>query len=318
MRALITGGAGFVGQRLARALLLRGDDVVSAGVHAQPAHWTLSAAERAAVQWMTADFRNADQVDSAVTTARADAIFHLAGVSFPPDADRTPELTYDVNAVGAVRLLGAIARAGIAGSSDPVVLFAGSAVQYGRHEDAEMPLVESAALRPLTVYAASKTAQEVAVLQAFRQNATRAICVRAFNHSGQGHPPQYVLPSLVARAKRIRAGDAQALVIGNDVVRDYLHVDDVVTAYLSLAERGRAGEVYNVASGVGISTVQLARDVLLRAGATAEISFEPALARSSDIPILIGSSAKLARETGWAPRKTHIDIIDELLNAEAD
>jgi GDP-4-dehydro-6-deoxy-D-mannose reductase len=318
MRALITGGAGFVGQRLAHALLIRGDDVVSAGVHAQSTHWTLSSAERDAVEWVTADFRDADQVDRAVSAAGADVIFHLAGVSFPPDADRTPEVTYDVNAIGAVRLLGAIMRAGGAGSGDPVVLFAGSAVQYGRHEDVEMPLAEGAELRPLTVYAASKTAQEVAALQAFRQSATRTICVRAFNHSGQGHPPQYVLPSLVARAKRVRAGEANALVVGNDVVRDYLHVDDVVCAYLSLVERGRAGEVYNVASGVGISTVQLARDVLLRAGAAAEISFEPALARSSDIPTLIGSSTKLAHDTGWAPKKTHIDIIDELLNAEAD
>jgi GDP-4-dehydro-6-deoxy-D-mannose reductase len=315
MRALITGGAGFVGQHLARALLRRGDQVVSAGLHARPGHWILSDVERAAVEWVTADFRDADQVDRAVA-ARPDAIFHLAGVSFPPDAERAPDTAYDVNVLGAVRLLAATRRH--CGAPGAVVIMVGSAVQYGRHDDTEMPLDERAELRPATVYAATKAAQEIAARQAFRQDGLRVICVRAFNHSGVGQPPQYVLPSLVGRAKRIRAGEPPALVIGNNVVRDYLHVDDVVSAYLSLAERGRAGEVYNVASGRGIDTVQLARDVLLRAGATAEISFEPALARSSDIPILIGSSAKLARDTGWAPRKTHIDIIDELLNAEAD
>jgi GDP-4-dehydro-6-deoxy-D-mannose reductase len=181
-----------------------------------------------------------------------------------------------------------------------------------------MPLDESAELRPATVYAATKMAQEVAALQTFRHDGARVICVRPFNHSGAGQPAQYVLPSLVSRVTRIRGGEERGLRMGNDVTRDYLHVDDVVSAYLSLAERGRAGEVYNVASGVGVRTAQLARDVLLRAGANAEISFEPAFARAFDIPTLIGSSTKLARDTGWAPKKTHIDIIDDLLNAEAD
>ncbi|HEY4305664.1 MAG TPA: SDR family NAD(P)-dependent oxidoreductase [Gemmatimonadaceae bacterium] len=316
MRALITGGAGFVGQHLARALVRRGDAVVSANLHAEPTHWILSQSERGSVEWLSADFRDREQVERVVGAARADVVFHLAGVSFPPDAERAPDVAYDVNVLGAVRLLNAIRQTRAAG--DPVVVIVGSAVQYGRHDDAEMPLDEHAELRPATVYAASKAGQEVAALQAFRHDGARVICVRAFNHSGMGQPDHYLLPSLASRVKRLRAASERSLRMGNDVVRDYLHVDDVVTAYLSLAERGGAGEVYNVASGVGINTVQLARDVLLRAGADAEISFEPALARSSDIPTLIGSSAKLARDTGWAPKKTHIDIIDELLNAQAD
>jgi GDP-4-dehydro-6-deoxy-D-mannose reductase len=278
----------------------------------------LRAEERANVEWISADVRDSDQVHRAVDVSRPDAVFHLAGVSFPPEAERSPELTYDVNVLGAVRLLAAVSVRRAAGTLDPVMLFIGSGLQYGRHDNAEMPLAESAELRPLTVYAASKTAQEIVALQAFRHDGARVVCVRAFNHSGRGHSPQYLLPSLVSRARSIQRGDERALRLGNEVVRDYLHVEDVVSAYLSLAERGRAGEVYNVASGVGIRTVELGRDVLLRAGVSAEISFEPALVRASDIPTLIGSPAKLALDTGWAPTKTHSDIIDDLLNAEAD
>jgi GDP-4-dehydro-6-deoxy-D-mannose reductase len=318
MRALITGGAGFVGQWLARALLRRGDEVVAAGLHDQSAASILSPDERARVRWIAADVRDAQQVDAAVEGSRPDAVFHLAGISFPPEADRSPERTYDVNVLGAVRLLAAVGRRRGAGAAGPVLLFVGSGVQYGRHDDAEMPLDESAELRPLTVYASSKTAQEVAALQAHRRDGARVICVRAFNHSGVGQPPQYLLPSLVARACSVRAGNERTLRLGNDVVRDYLHVEDVVAAYLALAERGRAGEVYNVAGGNGVSAVALARDVLLRAGVAAEISSEPTLARASDIPTLIGSPAKLIRDTGWAPTKTHCDIIDDLLNAKAD
>jgi GDP-4-dehydro-6-deoxy-D-mannose reductase len=181
-----------------------------------------------------------------------------------------------------------------------------------------MPLEETAPQRPMTTYAASKAAQEIAALQFHLGAGVRVIATRSFNHSGIGHGMQYLIPSLVARAKRIARGAEKGLSLGNDVVRDYLHVSDVVAAYLQLAARGRPGEVYNVASGRGVSVRQLAAEILLRVGATADISTEAALVRASDIPILIGSPAKLQRDTGWAPARTHADIIEDLLHAATD
>jgi GDP-4-dehydro-6-deoxy-D-mannose reductase len=127
-----------------------------------------------------------------------------------------------------------------------------------------------------------------------------------------------LLPSLVARALRVRGGSERRLTLGNDVVRDYLHVSDVVRAYLLLVERGVAGEVYNVSSGRGVSARQLAEDVLLRVGAPVDISTDPALVRAADVAVNIGSPAKLKHDTGWTPLKTHADIIDDLLNAAKD
>jgi GDP-4-dehydro-6-deoxy-D-mannose reductase len=181
-----------------------------------------------------------------------------------------------------------------------------------------MPLRETAELRPVTTYAASKAAQEVAALQFFRAFEARVICTRSFNHSGIGHGGEYLLPSLIARARRIQRGDETRLALGNDVVRDYLHVSDVVSAYLLLVERGTTGEVYNVSSGHGVSTRQLAEDVLLRAGAPVDISTDPALVRLSDVPVNVGSPAKLKHDTGWTPVKTYADIIDDLLHAAKD
>lgn len=306
MRALITGG-GFVAGHLARALTKRGDEVVVGGLQAVDG-----------VAAVRMDVRSQADVDAALDATLPDAVFHLAGVSFPPEADRAPDVAYDVNAVGVVRLLNAILRGRDAGAPDPVVVVVGTAVQYGRHDEADMPLDEGAEQRPASVYGASKAAQEIAALQFARRFGVRVVCTRSFNHSGTGHGAQYLLPSLVRRVKALSGNDAATLALGNDVVRDYLHVDDVVGAYLLLAERGRAGEVYNVASGQGVSTRQLAADVLLRAGVSAEISTEPALVRASDIPTLIGSPAKLVRDTGWRPAKTYADIIDDLLHAEAD
>jgi GDP-4-dehydro-6-deoxy-D-mannose reductase len=314
MRALITGGGGFVGQWLARALLARGDEVDLTGLGATLAGPNiLTRDERRRTRWMPADMRDAEDVELVVQRSCANVIVHLAGVSFPPDAERAPTTTYDVNALGAVRLLSAVRRQKSAGLADPLVLIVGSGMQYGNHAPDAMPLTERTEQRPTTTYAASKAAQELAALQVHASAGVRVIATRSFNHSGVGHGDQYLLPSLVMRARRIAGGAEARLVLGNDVVRDYLHVDDVVTAYLSLVDRGHPGEVYNVASGRGISVRQIAEAVLERACVAAEITTDPSLTRAADIPVLIGSPDKLRAHTGWAPTKTHADIIDDLL-----
>jgi GDP-4-dehydro-6-deoxy-D-mannose reductase len=176
-----------------------------------------------------------------------------------------------------------------------------------------MPLAESATQMPVSIYAASKAAQEIAALQIHRESGVRVVCARSFNHSGAGQTGDYVIPSLAARALRIRGGEERTLKLGNDAVRDYLHVDDVILAYLALLERGTPGEAYNVASGRGVSVRQLAADVLLRVGATADISTDVALQRATDVRALVGSHDKLTKDTGWAPQKTHLDIIDDVI-----
>jgi GDP-4-dehydro-6-deoxy-D-mannose reductase len=267
------------------------------------------------VAWRSMDVTRQDEVAAVVDDARADVVLHLAAVSHVPDALRNPGRAYEVNAVGTVRLLAELRRHRSAGTGDPVVLVVGSAEQYGRHEINEMPLHEDAEQRPLTLYAASKVAQEVAALQAFRSDGVRVVCTRSFNHSGVGHDARFLLPSLVARALRLR-GEGGALPIGNgDTVRDFLHVRDVVDAYLALMERGAAGEAYNVCSGEGISVRELAKSVLRRAGVTADVTTDPAFSRPVDVPVLVGSNAKLRRATGWAPTRTRDDIIDNLIHA---
>lgn len=314
MRAFVTGGGGFVGQWLAKLLLGRGDSVDLAGLGGElPAPYLLDEHERRAVRWVTVDMRDADQVDHAIAESRPDVVFHLAGVSFPPDAEHAPFATYDVNVLGVVRLLAAVRRGIESGISNPIVVVVGSGMQYGVHPPEEMPLRENAEQRPVTVYAASKAAQETAALQVFRASGVRVVCTRSFNHSGPGQSATYLIPSLVARARNAARGETRELMLGNNVIRDYLHVSDVVRAYTLLAERGTPGEVYNVASGRGVSAHDLARDVLLRAGASADITTSPTLVRASDVPINIGSPDKLMRDTGWKPLKTHADIIDDLL-----
>jgi GDP-4-dehydro-6-deoxy-D-mannose reductase len=314
-RALVTGGQGFVAQWAMRAMLERGWSITAAGIGEPQAASVLSAAQRQAVAWTQLDVRRQADVARTVDRVRPDVVLHLAAISHVPDAERDPGRAYEVNAVGTVRVLSELARLRTAGIADPTVLVVGSSEQYGRHEREAMPLSEDAQQRPLTLYAASKAAQEVGALQLFRSEGLRVVCTRSFNHSGPGQPQQFLIPALVRRALELPAAGG-VLSIGNgDTVRDFLHVSDVVDAYLSLLETGAAGETYNVCSGEGLSVRELAGLVLQRVGVSADISSDPALSRPVDVPVQIGSNAKLRRATGWAPRHTREDIIDDLIHA---
>jgi GDP-4-dehydro-6-deoxy-D-mannose reductase len=319
VRALVTGAAGFVGQWLVRDLLEAGHDVTGlTPVDPTAAAALLSTDEQAAVDWILGDVRRIEDVRRALDLKAPDAVFHLAAVSSVPGASGDPGAAADVNVVGIARLLGEIRVRRRVGVLDPAVLVVGSAEQYGRHDKSALPLDETAEQRPLTVYAATKAAQEVIALEAFRSEGVRVIATRSFNHSGPGQSAAFLLPALVRRALALRGGGSDrraALALGNATsIRDFLHVADVTAAYIALAARGRAGEVYNVSSGVGVSVKDLAVQVLAATGVKAPITTDPTLTRSVDVPALIGDNARLTDATGWVPEHSLRDVIDDLVS----
>ena len=314
-RALVTGGHGFVAQWAIRAMLERGWSVTAAGIGPTTDSPALDADRRRQVTWAELDVTRQSQVAEVVERAAPDVVLHLAAISHVLDARRDPAQAFEVNAVGTVRLLAEVARLRDASSRDPVVLVVGSAEQYGRHDEGDLPLTEDAPQRPLTHYAASKASQEIAALQFWRAEGVRILCTRTFSHSGVGQPSRFLLPALVARAVALPPSGGRLAIGNTDTVRDFLHVTDVVEAYLALLELGVPGEVYNVCSGEGISVRDLAASVLQRVGVPAEISNDPALSRPVDVPAQIGSNAKLRGATGWHSRHTREDIIDDLIHA---
>jgi GDP-4-dehydro-6-deoxy-D-mannose reductase len=275
----------------------------------------LDADSAKSVRWWSGDLRAADSAHAMIDAAKPDAIFHLAGIAHVPSANADPAGTLDVNVIVASRILGDVRTRRAEGTLDPVVVVVGSGEQYGRHDAAELPLTESAAQNPMGIYAASKAAQEVLALEAHRTSGVRVIAVRPFNHTGPGQSPNFVIPALVRRAIALR-GTSTPLVMGNtDTIRDFSHVEDVARAYIALAERGVAGEAYNIASGVGTDMATLARRILALAGADAKLQTDPALVRPADVPALVGSAAKIRAATGWTPRHSLDTILEELIRA---
>lgn len=332
MRALVTGAGGFVGQWLCSELLRDGWDVHGAGRTGAPAGGTLKDWQRDAVFWHDTDVREKADVEEVVDATRPDAVFHLAGVSFQPAANADPTLAWSTNVGGVTALLDVIASRRAAGVIDPVVVIAGSGEQYGPHAASDLPLTEDAELRPVSVYAQTKVAQETTALAHARATGTRVVAARAFNHSGPGQASSFLLPSLVHRAQEACAQKRDFIPVGNLApVRDFLHVEDVARAYIYLAMRGEPGEVYNVCSGVGTSVADLAaliveavaesfRNAFLGDGDVPQLRLvpDPALVRPADVPALVGSREKLTRVTTWEPKHTLDMLIDDLVYGEAD
>jgi len=330
VRALVTGAGGFVGQWLCSELLRDGWDVHGASTTGAPAGGTLKDWQRDAVYWHDADVRDREDMVEVVDAARPDAVFHLAGIASVAAAAADRAKAWSTNVDGAKVVLDVIAERRRGGTVDPVVLVAGSGEQYGAHDAADMPLVETAELRPVTLYAETKVAQEQAALACWKETGTRVIAVRAFNHSGPGQAPTFLLPALVKRAQEARASGTAKVAVGNVTpIRDFLHVEDVARAYIYLALRGHAGEVYNVCSGTGTSVADVAAMILRSvedadrfvpdaSAPSLELTPDPAHVRPVDVPVLVGSHAKLTATTTWEPRNTLEMLIDDLVYGEAD
>ena len=311
-RVLITGGSGFVGQWLSRAALERGWKVWAGTITGPADTRVLSDTERNAICWTPLDVLSEDGIRAAVELAAPDWVVHLAGIAFAPDANAAPAKAFDINALGVLRLVTAL---GADAHRAARLLVIGSAEQYGAQDPSAYPVPETTPLRPLTPYAVAKATQELIALQAYRATGLPVICTRSFNHSGVGHGDSYLLPTLVRRAGELPKSGGM-LRIGNGTVRrDYLHVADVVSAYILLLERGQPGEVYNVCSGAALSVLELAERVLTRMGKQASVASDSTLLRPIDVPILLGDNTKLRTTTGWAPARSVDDIIDDLIHA---
>lgn len=333
MRALVTGAGGFVGQWLCAELLSDGWDVHGATLTGAPAGGTLEDWQREAVYWHDADLRDQADVEVVLDAARPDAVFHLAGVSSPASAGSDPGTAWSTNVLAAVHLLDGIAARKQAGVLDPVVVIAGSGEQYGPHPASDLPLDETATMNPASVYASTKLAQETAALASWRASGTRVIAARPFNHSGPGQPATFLLPALVRRALDAHEQKRDSIAIGNTApVRDFLHVDDVVRAYIYLAQRGVPGEAYNICSGTGASVAELVQVVLDEVSQTVRVRVpgtsappvhtvravtDPGLTRAADVPALVGNPAKLMSATSWKPNHTLEMLIQDLIDAAA-
>lgn len=280
MKAFVTGGHGFVGRWLLEHLAEAGDSVVAP--HASEL-----------------DVLDGSGMAAAMGSAAPDVVYHLAGFAHVGQSWEQPDETFRVNALGTLHVLEAARLCGTA----PRVVVVSSSEVYGRVGVGDLPVAESAPVRPVSPYAASKAAAEVLAVQAFLGRGVPAVVARPFNHAGPGQSPDFVVSAFAHRVAAALAAGERRLVVGNlSSRRDLTDVRDVVRAYRLLAERGEPGETYNICSGVDVAIEDLVRRLCALAGAPdMALEVDPALLRPADVPVLRGDPAKLVAATGWRP-----------------
>jgi GDP-4-dehydro-6-deoxy-D-mannose reductase len=313
---LVTGADGFVGRHVVEQLVVEGHEVM-AGCRpgGEPADTWLTESTRSRVTLLPLEVTDSESVRQALSRP-VEAIVHLAAVASGSEARQDPGRAWAVNAGGTARVVDSASALRDGRGADPLVLVVSSAEVYGNGP--ATPRVETDDLVPQSPYAASKVGAEVAALEAWRRTGLRVVIARAFPHTGLGQSLLYVVPAFLQRLRAARAAGARRVPTGSlEPVRDLLDVRDVVRAYLALLQHGAAGEVYNVARGEGISLRELFQQLADLVGAKVEPVPDPTLMRAGDIQYLVGDASKLRRVTGWSPRLSLEQTLQEMVDAQA-
>jgi GDP-4-dehydro-6-deoxy-D-mannose reductase len=302
-RILITGITGFTGVHLANHLLARGAQVF--GFSRTVTELPPALAER--VGLYSGDLRDQATLEKVLIEVQPDIIYHLAGLLKAANV----EDFYQINVLGTVALFEAI----IAVGQTPKVLVSSSSAVYGKGVRGR-PITEQFQFRPMTHYGVSKVAQEVVVQRYYLTHRLPVVRSRAFNLLGPGQPLTLACSAFARQiALAEQSGAGGEIVTGNlSARRDFTDVRDAVQAYEMIAQHGKAGDVYNVCSQQAIST-QVCLEMLIRmACVPLKTTLGPVQTQANDVPLQIGSAAKLFQRTGWRAKITLQQSLADLLD----
>jgi UDP-glucose 4-epimerase len=288
MRAVVTGGAGFIGSHVVEALEVRGDDVhvldnLSKGKRERVAE---------GVDVHVADIRDPD---AAFEAARPEAVFHLAAQADVRVSVEDPSLDADVNVLGTLRILEAARRHG----AKIVFASTGGAV-YG---ECDGPATESAERRPLAPYGTSKLCGEEYLATWNRLYGTGHVSLRFANVYGPRQEPHGEAGVVAIFMGLLRDGGTPKLYGDGTQSRDYVFVSDVVEAMLAAV--GRDGGTYNVGTGVETSVLELYDAIQRASGVAREPEFaEP---RLGELQRSVLDISRTKRDLGWQPAHSLAD-----------
>jgi UDP-glucose 4-epimerase len=307
MKALVTGGAGFIGSHLVDALIQRGEEVVVIDDLTTGRRENLEGAATQGAELLEIDVRDAAAVSEVFDQRHPELIFHLAAQIDVRRSVADPIYDLNVNVAGTLNLLEAARRT----EARRFLLASTGGAIYGEGAGRDIPLDETAACRPDAPYGQSKFAAEGYVSLYGRLHGVSAIALRLGNVYGPRQDPLGEA-GVVAIFCGALFGDGTPRVFGDGhQTRDYVYVRDVVEAFLASAEAEATG-TYNVGTGVETSVLELGE---LIAG-VCERRFEPEMAppRPGEVQRIAIDSGRAAADLGWNARTS----LSEGLRATAD
>ncbi|GGZ74743.1 UDP-glucose 4-epimerase GalE [Streptomyces subrutilus] len=306
MTFLITGGAGYIGSHVVRAMRLAGEEVVVLD--------DLSTGDAArvpeGVPLVVGSVLDRLVLDRTIAEHRITGVVHLAGKKQVGESVEKPMYYYHENVGGLTVLLEAVAAAGVRN-----VLFSSSASVYGM-PDVDL-VTEDTPCAPLSPYGETKLAGEWLIRAAGRTHGIATACLRYFNVAGAATPELAdtgVFNLVPMVFERFDAGEG-AKIFGDDYptpdgtcVRDYIHVEDLAEAHVAaarkLAEWAAAGEykdlTVNIGRGEGVSVREMTE--LLNAGTGHDVPPVVVPRRPGDPAKVVASAERIAAELGWKAR----------------
>ena len=316
---LLTGASGFVGERLLERYRQGDLELLPKGTHVH------AVARRTPRGWPQphVDFHRVDLVDQDAVERLVIGlnpaptwVLHLAGMADPRRAARVPRQAKAANAESTRNLLVALAGRGL----PTRFVLASTAAVYGKQavdRGKDGLIAESSPARSRTAYGWSKRiAERFTQVFAAPGNAAhiQAMIARPYNHCGPGQGPGYVVPDLVAS---IRASQASGEPVRTGSLwpeRDFLHVDDVIDAYLLLLAQGQAGRTYDIARGEAWPVQRIFDGLVERLGPIPGQEVDAAKERAGEVPRIVGDASSL-RELGWAPEHGLERILDDAVGS---
>jgi UDP-glucose 4-epimerase len=286
---LVTGGAGFIGSHLVGALRQRNDvvrvlDNFSTGKRA-------NLDQLSSVDIIEGDVRDVSAVRRAMIDV--DYVIHLAALVSVPQSMRDPVGTHEANATGLLNILTS------ATPNIKRIVLASSCAIYGDND--ELPLSETSLTKPLSPYAASKLIGEIYCQTFYRSVGLPTVCLRYFNVYGPRQDPNGDYAAAIPKfVHRMRLGQSPVIYGDGTQTRDFVHVSDIVRANLTACDCDAAlGQVFNIATGHGVSLLQLVAEINALQGTALTPEFQAP--RAGDIQQSCGDGHKAARLLKFIP-----------------
>ncbi len=293
MRALVTGGAGFIGSHIVEELLRGGASVRVLDNFSSGKRENL-AAFQGDLEILEGDLRDAEIIKAA--TRDVNLVFHLAAFVSVPQSMAEPEACFAINVAGTVTLLEAARRAGVR----KVVLSSSTAV-YGNPD--KFPTDEEAPLRPVSPYALSKQVNELYARLYTRTFNLPVTALRYFNVYGPRQRPDSDYAAAISIfTRRLVNGEPITIYGDGKQSRDFIFVKDVVRANLMAAESDAAGEAFNICTGRETTLLDLLEELSEVAPQQPEVRFDAP--RPGDIYRSYGNPEKAAARLGFRARTT--------------
>src|SRR4051794_29990398 len=260
MRALVTGGAGFIGSNLVDALLDRGDEVTVVDNLSTGRIDNLDAARRRGIAFHEADITEPERLCTLFAGARPDIVFHLAAQIDVRKSIEDPAWDASINVGGTINVLDAARRAGVA----RVVNTSTGGAIYGDVET--IPTPETTPPRPMAAYGTSKLCAETYCGWYERLYGLSAVTLRYGNVYGPRQDPLGEAGVIAIFCGRLMSGERPTIFGDGQQTRDYVYVADVVAANLAAASHPEAHGVYNVGTGRESSVLEVLGSLRRAAG----------------------------------------------------